>query len=156
MFKRIRRTQFFLTAAGSPDTQWDLSIGEYAADPKIAEITEVVAVEIVDPKSAVLTATSQGYGKKTTFKEYRTQSRGGKGIINTKVTKKNGFVVNVISVADDDEIILVTENSMVVRTQVNQIRSVGRNTQGVRLIKLKPKDEVATAMRVVSSSSSEE
>jgi DNA gyrase subunit A len=110
---------------------------------------EVVAVEIVDPKSNILTVTSAGFGKKTTFKEYRIQSRGGKGIINTKVTSKNGFIVNVMAVTDNDEIILVTENSMVVRLPTNQIRTVGRNTQGVRLIKLKSKDAVAAAMRVV-------
>ncbi|OGW76536.1 MAG: DNA gyrase subunit A [Omnitrophica bacterium RIFCSPHIGHO2_02_FULL_49_9] len=111
---------------------------------------EVVAVEVVDTNCTVLTVTSQGFGKKTMFKEYRVQSRGGKGIINTKVTSKNGRVVNVVSVSEHDELILVTETSMVVRIPVNQIRTVGRNTQGVRLMKLKAKDEIASAMRVVA------
>ena len=110
----------------------------------------MVAVEVVDTNCTVLTVTSQGFGKKTMFKEYRVQSRGGKGIINTKVTSKNGRVVNVVSVSEHDELILVTETSMVVRIPVNQIRTVGRNTQGVRLMKLKAKDEIASAMRVVA------
>ncbi|OGX03995.1 MAG: DNA gyrase subunit A [Omnitrophica bacterium RIFCSPLOWO2_12_FULL_50_11] len=119
---------------------------------RLGKKDEVVALEIVDPKTTVLTVTSQGFGKRTTFKEYRLRSRGGKGIINTKVTAKNGHVVKVVSVSDDDEVVLVTEGSMVVRFSVNQIRTVGRNTQGVRLIKLKPKDEVAAAMKVVAGS----
>lgn len=117
---------------------------------RLGKKDEVVSVEIVDPNATVLTVTSQGFGKKTKFKEYRLQSRGGKGIINTKVTAKNGYVVNVQTVEEQDEIIIVTAGSMVVRCPVNQIRTVGRNTQGVRLIKLNPKDEVASAMKVVS------
>ena len=117
---------------------------------RLGKKDEVIAAEIVDPKATVLTVTSQGFGKKTKFQDYRLQSRGGKGIINTKVTAKNGYVVNVLTVSDEDEIIIVTEGSMVVRFPVNQIRTVGRNTQGVRVIKLKPKDEVASAMKVVA------
>ncbi len=111
---------------------------------------EVIAGEIVNPEATALTVTSQGFGKKTKFKEYKIQSRGGKGIINTKVTSKNGHVVNVLSVTEDDEIIVVTQNSMVVRFPVNQIRTVGRNTQGVKVIKLREKDAVASAMKVAA------
>ena len=117
---------------------------------RLGKKDEVVSVEIVQPEATILTVTSQGFGKKTKFKEYRLQSRGGKGIINTKVTAKNGHVVNVITVEEDDEIIIVTESSMVVRCPVSQIRTTGRNAQGVRLIKLKPKDAVASAMKVVA------
>ena len=117
---------------------------------RLGKKDEVVAVEIVDPKATVLTVTSQGFGKKSKFQDYRLQSRGGKGIINTKVTTKNGYAVNVMSVAEDDEIVIVTKNSMVVRCPVNQIRTVGRNTQGVRVIKLNAKDGVASAMKVAA------
>ena len=117
---------------------------------RLGKKDEVIACEIVDPKAAVLTVTSQGFGKRSKFQDYRLQSRGGKGIINTKVTAKNGYVVNVLTVTDDDEIIVVTERAQVVRISVNQIRTVGRNTQGVRVIKLQPKDEVASAMKVVA------
>ena len=111
---------------------------------------EVVAVELVGEKDTALTVTSKGFGKKTLYKEYRLQSRGGKGIINTKVTDKNGHVVNVLTVKDEDEVILATSGGMVVRCPVDQIRTCGRNTQGVRLIKLKDKDSVASATRVVA------
>jgi len=117
---------------------------------RLGKKDEVIAAEIVDPKATVLTVTSQGFGKKSQFEDYRIQSRGGKGIINTKVTSKNGHVVNVLTVGDEDEIIIVTQQSMVVRIPVNQIRTVGRNTQGVHVIKLKPKDAVASAMKVVA------
>ncbi|MBI3999779.1 MAG: DNA gyrase subunit A, partial [Candidatus Omnitrophica bacterium] len=116
---------------------------------RLSKKDEVIACEIVDPKATVLTVTSQGFGKRSKFQDYRLQSRGGKGIINTKVTAKNGYVVNVLSVMDEDEIIIVTERSQVVRISVNQIRTVGRNTQGVRVIKLDAKDKVASAMKVV-------
>jgi len=117
---------------------------------RLGKKDEVIAAEIVDPKATILTVTSQGFGKKSKFQDYRVQSRGGKGIINTKVTAKNGRVVNVLAVSDEDELIIVTESSMVVRCPVNQIRTVGRNTQGVRVMKLKPKDEVASAMKVIA------
>lgn len=117
---------------------------------RLAKKDEVIAAEIVDPKATILTVTSEGFGKNSKFQDYRVQSRGGKGIINTKVTAKNGHVVNVLTVTEDDEIIIVTQSSMVVRFPVNQIRTVGRNSQGVRVIKLKPKDEVASAMKVVA------
>lgn len=111
---------------------------------------EVIAVEIVTPEATALTVTSEGFGKKTKYKEYRLQSRGGKGIINTKVTDKNGYVVNVLTVREEDEIIVATESGMVIRCAVSQIRTCGRNTQGVRIIRLKDKDSVASATRVVA------
>ncbi len=112
---------------------------------------EVISCEIVDNEASVLTVASKGFGKRTRFKDYRLQSRGGKGIINIKVTAKNGHVVDVLSARDDDEIIIMTSGGMVVRTSVESIRLCGRNSQGVRVIRLKEKDQVASAIRVVSS-----
>ncbi len=111
---------------------------------------EVIAVEIVDPKATALSITQNGFGKKTLFSQYRIQSRGGKGIINVKVSEKNGKVVNVLTVAEEDEIILVTTGGMVVRCPVNQIRTSGRNAVGVRVMRLKDKDKIASATRVVA------
>lgn len=110
---------------------------------------EVIAVEIVDKDSTLLSVTELGFGKKTQFKEYRLQSRGGKGIINVKVTAKNGRVVNALAVEEQDEIIVVTTGGMVVRCPVNQIRTSGRNAQGVRLVRLKDNQKIASAARVV-------
>ncbi len=112
---------------------------------------EVIAAEVVDLKATALSVSELGFGKKTPFKEYRLQSRGGKGTINLKVTPKNGPVVKVLPVADEDEVILVTTKGQVVRCPVNQIRTSGRNAQGVRVIRLKEGHKVAMAARVVAS-----
>ncbi|HNX69230.1 MAG TPA: DNA gyrase subunit A [Candidatus Omnitrophota bacterium] len=116
----------------------------------LAKGDEVIAAEIVDPKATALTVTQNGFGKKTLFSQYRIQSRGGKGIINVKVSEKNGKVVNVLTVAEEDEIIIVTTGGMVVRCPVSQIRTSGRNAVGVRVMRLKEKDKIASATRVVA------
>ena len=116
----------------------------------LAKNDEVIAVEIVNPKATALSITENGFGKKTLFLQYRIQSRGGKGIINVKVSEKNGKVVNVLTVADEDEAILVTTGGMVVRCPVSQIRTSGRNSVGVRVMRLKDKDRIASATRVVA------
>ncbi len=115
----------------------------------------VIAMEIVDPEATVLSITELGFGKKTKFKEYRLQSRGGKGIINVKVAQKNGKVMSVQAVHEEDEIIIVTTGGMVVRCPVNQIRTSGRNAQGVRVIRLKDAHKVASAARVVEKDEEE-
>ena len=111
---------------------------------------EVIGMAIVRPDATLLTVTAGGFGKRTSFKEYRRQSRGGKGVINIKVTKKNGEVVGLKSVAgEDDEVMLITQNGMVVRCPVKDIRAVGRNSQGVRVIRLAEKDRVSGLASVV-------
>ncbi len=116
----------------------------------LAKNDEVIAVEIVNPKATALSITEHGFGKKTLFPQYRIQSRGGKGIINVKVSDKNGKVVNVLTVTEEDEVILVTTGGMVVRCPVSQIRTSGRNSVGVRVMRLKDKDRIASATRVVA------
>lgn len=110
----------------------------------------VIAAELTHPEAIALTVTEEGFGKKTYYEEYRLQSRGGKGVINANVTDKNGKVVNVITVNDEDEIIVMTDKGMVVRSAVNQIRTTSRNTQGVRIIRLKDGHKVVSAARVVA------
>ncbi len=116
----------------------------------LAKGDEVIAAEIVNPKATALTVTQNGFGKKTLFAQYRIQSRGGKGIINIKVSEKNGKVVNVLTVNEGDEIIIVTTSGMVVRCPVSQIRTSGRNAVGVHVMRLKDKDKIASATRVVA------
>ena len=116
----------------------------------------VIAMETAKPESTCLSVTELGFSKKTKFKEYRLQSRGGKGIINVKVTAKNGKVVNVLTVNENDEIIVVTTGGMVVRTPVNQIRTSGRNAQGVRVIRLKNNHKVAAVARVLEKEDEDE
>jgi DNA gyrase subunit A len=114
-----------------------------------------IAMEIVRADQTVLTVTGQGFGKRTAFKEYRLQSRGGKGIINIKVTGKNGEAVGLKTVSDKDEIMLMTEKGMVVRSPIKDIRSTGRSTQGVRLMKLEASDKVASLAKIVSEDEDE-
>jgi len=116
----------------------------------LAKGDEVIAAEIVNPQATALTVTQNGFGKKTLFAQYRIQTRGGKGIINIKVSEKNGKVVNVLTVAEEDEIIIVTTSGMVVRCPVSQIRTSGRNAVGVHVMRLKDKDKIASATRVVA------
>ncbi len=123
---------------------------------KLEKKDEVISALIVHPKATALSVTELGFGKKTTFKEYRLQSRGGKGVINLKVMDKNGPVVRVLPVEEEDEVILVTTKGMIVRCPVNQIRTSGRNAQGVRVIRLKEGHKVAMAARVVAKDENEE
>jgi DNA gyrase subunit A len=104
----------------------------------------VVGVELVDKGATLLTVTSLGFGKRTPADDYRLQSRGGKGIINIKSTKKNGEVVGTKTVDDQDDVMLLTREGMVVRCRAKDIRATGRNAQGVRIMKLQGKDEIAS------------
>jgi DNA gyrase subunit A len=110
---------------------------------------ECIALIVVKPDQTVLTVTGQGFGKRTAFKEYRLQSRGGKGIINIKVTGKNGEAVGLKTVSDRDEVMLITEKGMIVRSPVKDIRATGRSTQGVRLMRLESGDKVASVAKIV-------
>jgi len=86
--------------------------------------------------------------KRTPIDKYRHQSRGGSGVINIKVNERNGEVVGINIVDDDDELIVTTSSSMIVRCAVKDIRSIGRNTQGVKLISLKSKDKVVAVAKI--------
>ncbi|MDD5422689.1 MAG: DNA gyrase subunit A [Candidatus Omnitrophica bacterium] len=108
-----------------------------------------IALAVVRPDQTVLTVTGQGFGKRTSFKEYRLQSRGGKGIINIKVTGKNGEAVGLKIVSDRDEIMLITEKGMIVRSPIKDIRSTGRSTQGVRLMKIEAGDKLSSVAKIV-------
>ena len=110
---------------------------------------EVIAMSVADPEATILTVTSLGFAKRSQFKEYRTQSRGGKGIINIRVTEKNGEAVALKTVSDRDEIMIITEKGVIVRCPVKDVRSTGRAAQGVRIIKLDGKDKVSSIASVV-------
>ncbi len=114
---------------------------------------QVFPSDIDKTGSTLLTVSSLGYAKRSKFEDYRIQSRGGKGIINLKTTEKNGLVVGILTVQDDEEIMAVTQEGMVVRCPVNDIRLCGRSTQGVRLISLGKSDKVTSVASAVSSSS---
>ncbi|MCL1926429.1 MAG: DNA gyrase subunit A [Syntrophorhabdaceae bacterium] len=108
----------------------------------------VVGMDILRPGGTMLTVTEKGYGKRTDVEEYRKQSRGGKGVITLKVTDKTGPVVGVSQVLDTDDVMLVTDGGKIIRLAVGEIRVIGRNTQGVRLIGLEEKERVASIARL--------
>jgi DNA gyrase subunit A len=109
---------------------------------------EVRDMVVTDGTGSLLTVCENGYGKRTPVEEYRSQSRGGKGIIDIKTSDRNGKVVNLLAVADDDEVMLITKDGQIVRTKVDQISVVGRNTQGVRCIALNEGDKLVSVARI--------
>ncbi len=102
---------------------------------------DVVSAELVEKNQTILTVTENGYGKRTEEGEYRVQGRGGKGVIDIKTTDRNGRVIGAVQVKDDDQVMLVTNGGMLIRTRVKEISVIGRNTQGVRLISLEAENE---------------
>ena len=104
----------------------------------LEEGNEVIGMETITPDSttAILTVTEGGYGKRSSVGEYRIQGRGGRGIISIKTSERNGLAVGFLQVRDGDEIMLMAAQGKVLRCKVDDIREVGRNTQGVRLLDL--------------------
>ncbi len=117
---------------------------------------EVIGAAIVVPNAALLVAGENGIGKRTLFEEYRLQSRGGKGIITMKTGDKTGLVVGALTVTDADEIMLITSAGQMVRTRVAEIREVGRNTMGVKLMNFAAKEKLQAIAPVVSTAAEEE
>ena len=109
---------------------------------------QVVGMVIARREASVLTVTSRGMGKRTLVSEYRTQHRGGKGLINFRLTEKTGHVVAAKEVTDEDELMLVTRGGVINRQGAHEIRVIGRNTQGVRVIALDDGDELIDLARV--------
>jgi DNA gyrase subunit A len=108
----------------------------------------VVGMEILKPGGTMLIVTVNGYGKRTVVDEYRIQSRAGKGVITLKVTGKTGAVLGVAQVSEEDDVMLVTNRGKIIRMPVREIRTSGRNTQGVRLIGMEEKEQVASLARL--------
>ena len=108
----------------------------------------VIGMEVVSPGDIILTATEFGFGKRSRVDDYRLTNRGGKGVINIKVTDKNGPVVGIRRVTEDDEFMLITTGGQLIRSRVQDVSIIGRATQGVRLIGVKEGDRVAALARI--------
>ena len=117
---------------------------------------EVVGVEVVEAGGTVLTLTSNGYGKRTAIEEYPLQSRGGKGTIDIKTTDRNGPVVGVKFLRGDEQVMLITEKGMIIRLNTADISTIGRNTQGVRLIQLEEGDHLVSVARLAEREEGDE
>jgi DNA gyrase subunit A len=114
----------------------------------LKEDDAAVAMEVVTPGGTVLTVSENGFGKRTKLDEYRVQSRGGLGIINIHTTDRNGKVVGIAYVRDEDELMLITQQGKILRTGARDVRTIGRATQGVRLIGVEDDDRVVSIARL--------
>ncbi len=114
---------------------------------------EVVGMTVLDKtkKQDILSVTNSGYGKRTETEEYRVQSRGGKGIITMKTTDKNGEVIGARAVSNDDDLMVITDKGQVVRIRIKEISTMGRNTQGVRLVRLKDGEKVVACQSLAET-----
>ena len=120
---------------------------------------EVIGMETITPDSttSILTVTEGGYGKRTPVGEYRVQGRGGKGIISVKTTEKNGLAVGFLQVRDGDQIMLMAAQGKVLRCKVGDLREIGRNTQGVRILDLEgDEDRVVAVARLAETGERED
>jgi len=102
-----------------------------------------------DNRGYIFTVTERGFGKRTPVSRYPLVHRGGMGVINIKVTDKNGKVAGIAHVVDDDQLLLITEQGMIIRTNVRNLRSMGRSTQGVKVINVEESDHVVAAVKLV-------
>lgn len=110
---------------------------------------EVVGMGILEGDEDILIVTENGYGKRTPAEDYRIQTRGGKGLKTCHITEKNGSVIALMPVAPEDDLMIITESGVIIRTQVSGISVLGRNTQGVRVIRVNEGERVATVARVL-------
>jgi DNA gyrase subunit A len=115
----------------------------------------VVDMIVTNENASVLTVCENGYGKRTQVNEYRKTKRGGKGVINIKTTERNGRVVALKSVTDADGLMMISAKGIALRTDLSQLREIGRATQGVRLIRLDEGDQVVAVARIAKEEDEE-
>jgi DNA gyrase subunit A len=115
----------------------------------LAEDDYVISMVVVKRMTTLLSVTENGYGKRSEISDYRITNRGGKGIINIKASERNGKVVAVREVVDPDELMIITHKGIIIRTSVKAINVIGRNTQGVRMIRLDEGDKVMDVARII-------
>ena len=118
---------------------------------RLAQKDRAIAMLVAKEEYKILTISENGYGKRTELKEFRLQSRGGSGIIAMKLTEKTGRLVSALGVVQNEDIMIITEKGIVIRQNVEDISIIGRNTQGVRLIRLDANDKVSDVTKVVIS-----
>ena len=119
---------------------------------KLKKDATVVAMEILEEGATILTVTEKGYGKRTKLEDYRSQSRGGSGIINIKVTEKNGVVAGICLVKETDEAMITTSKGKIIRIAIKDISVIGRSTQGVKLMGM-DKEEKVTSIALIAEKS---
>ena len=115
---------------------------------RIDKDSKVVGMEVLQSEATLLTVTKNGYGKRSYIEDYRTQTRGGKGVFSIKTSKRNGKMVSLLLVDDNDELMMVTDKGKLIRTSIESINVISRNTQGVKLINLSPKETLIGIARL--------
>lgn len=125
---------------------------------RIPDDANVVGLVVIQPEDMgdILTATVNGYGKRTALSEYPIRGRGAAGVISIQTSDRNGIVVGAIQVTEEDEVMLITDGGTLIRTRANEVSKVGRNTQGVRLIKLGNEEKLITIERIIPEDEDEE
>ncbi len=116
----------------------------------------VIGMLVVKREGSILVVTDHGYGKRSNLENYRTQNRGGKGVITIKTTNKVGKLIGIMEAIDSDDLMLITDKGIMIRQPVEQIRTIGRNTQGVRLAKLDEGTNISSATRIFKDEDGEE
>lgn len=116
---------------------------------RLGENQSVISLVVAQSEGTILTATENGYGKRTNIEEYRVSGRGGQGVISIQVNERNGKVVRALQVSDGDEAMLITDKGTLVRFKVGELSIIGRNTQGVRLINVSSGEQVVGMQRIV-------
>jgi DNA gyrase subunit A len=121
-----------------------------------AEADSDAEILATDDRGYILTVTEKGFGKRSPVSSYRLTGRGAMGVINIKTTDKNGKVAGIAHVSDDDQVLIISEQGMIIRFPVSGVRSMGRNTQGVRLINIDEGDRVVATMKLVDKEQPED
>ena len=112
-------------------------------------LVEDEVIGVTRANDTLLTITENGYGKRTKVGDYRLINRGGKGVINIKTSDRNGSVAGIKSVSDKDDLIFVTQQGILIRTSAKDISTIGRNTQGLRLMRMNSGDKVISIAKVI-------
>ncbi len=123
---------------------------------KLGKGDKVVGLVILKRKASIMVVTEKGYGKRSDMNDYRVTRRGGKGVITVKTSDKVGKMISLMEVVDGDELVIITSHGMVIRQSIADIRVMGRNTQGVRVIRLKDGDKIADISKVIPEDEEEE
>ncbi len=118
---------------------------------RLAKEDEVVSLIVAMPEHPILTATEQGYGKRTSIDEYRAQARGGSGVISIKTSDRNGKVVGAIQVVEEDEMMLISNKGTLVRARASEVSIIGRNTQGVTLINIAKGEKLVSVAKIAET-----
>ena len=152
MSKKLRlfkgRSSKGIRGINLPENDNVMSLSVIDDTKKISELTKKNGAKKQSIDKYILSITENGYGKRSSLLDFRVTNRGGKGIIGIVNSKRNGNVTSNIVVSDDDQIILSTDKGRVIRCAVKEIRIAGRNTQGVRIIKLSGEEKVVSAIKI--------